>query len=184
MLSAGLAAGPAEANFADSQSGNCYYSYIRECYADSSNHNWSASVGPRMLKAIEDTLYGSYHATDLTIPPQDPHDEHVDIWYHFDGADLPNGAVGLASCQNWSGHVCDHWHVLFDDEAIASYWNLPLQSLACHETGHTVGLTHPENDNDAAGGGTWSDKYKCMLSSLPTPHLLGDHNVAHINQRY
>lgn len=113
MLSAGLAAVPAEANFADSLSGNCYYSYARECYADSSNHNWSADVGPRMLNAINDSLYGSYHTTDLTIPPRDPHDGHVDIWYHFDHEYLDDlGFVGLASCQTWSGHICDHWHVL------------------------------------------------------------------------
>lgn len=184
MLSAGLAAGPAEANFADAASGNCYYSYVRECYADSSNHNWSAEVGPRMLDAIDATLYGSYHTTDLTIPPRDPHDGHVDIWYHFDDADLPGGVIGLASCQTWSGHICDHWHVIFDDEVIAGDSDQELHALACHETGHTVGLMHPEIDDDAGGGGTWADKYKCMLSYSPSPHLLGDHNVAHINQRY
>lgn len=56
--------------------------------------------------------------------------------------------------------------------------------MACHETGHTVGLTHLHVDDDAGGDATWGEKYKCMNTNRGAPHLLRDHNVAHINQRY
>ena len=177
----------AGANFASQATGDCYWSYIRECYADSYVHTWSSQVGPRTHAAIEWSLYNSYDTTDLDIPDnEESHSGSVDIWYHF--ADVAGG-VGVSSCQTWTGHVCAHWHVLFDDGDIGNYSNVALISLACHETGHTVGLMHQSPAVFDDGNPTNSDdeNYRCMVTdSNPqnNSQYVGTHNVGHINGYY
>lgn len=81
---------------------------------------------------------------------------NVDVYYHQE--DYP-GAWGVNSCQNWSGHVCNRTHVIYDDDV--GYDPLydsasEYKQLACHETGHGLGLMHTnfsfwDNPKDMSG---------------------------------
>lgn len=88
--------------------------------------------------------------------------------------DVQRPTVGLAVCVSLaSGNKCEKHEVRYD----LSYWNVinndgnaRRRNLACHEIGHTVGLTH----NGADGGG-------CMPEVNTTVDRLAEHDVAHIN---
>jgi hypothetical protein len=137
-----------------------------------------------MTAAVSRTMYSSYDTTDLSIPPRrDQHSAGLDVHYRNGSIpDSPEGrVVGLTSCQIWEGHRCDHWHVIFDGAQIADYSDAKLQWLACHETGHTVGLKHGSVDPDAGPGNVAA--YQCMRYS-PFPIYLGAHNATHINNHY
>jgi hypothetical protein len=129
------------------------------------------------------TLFGSYDTTDLDVSLASGHTASVDVFYDYgDVPDVPEGAaVGLWSCQTWNGHRCDHGHVIFDGAQISGYSDDKLKWLACHETGHSVGLTHPSDDSDGLPVG--STVFACMRYS-PFPSNLGGHNVGHIDGYY
>lgn len=174
---------PAHANFVTHVSTYCDYG--RVCLADSAAHDWGAETGPRMTSAIEWTLYGSYDTTALSISGPKSHSTTVDVWYKFDAdTALPANVYGQYTCQAWQGLVCDHSHILLNSDEIASWSDDWLQRLACHETGHSVGLTHPNVDPDGDPNLSISENYRCMSLGFPGPNLLGPHNVSHINAYY
>lgn len=57
---------------------------------------------------------------------------------------LDSDTYGIYSCStNGSGGVCDHGHVEYNAQLWPDLSGTQRQSLACHETGHSVGLAHP-----------------------------------------
>ena len=129
------------------------------------------------------TLYGSYDTTDLKVLLEgNGHTQTVDAWYQVDN--LP-GYYALTSCEVGNGtHRCKHWHVTFDPDN-GSLSDAELRSLACHETGHTVGLMHPQIQSH---GWSYGDaRFGCMRTSGfmdPWDPFLRGHNVRHINNFY
>jgi hypothetical protein len=73
--------------------------------------------------------------------------------------------------------LCDQAYVAFGSNAVATV------ALACHETGHAVGLLHGAQSVPALAGGNEDPSLYCMRKSAPTT-LVGPHNVAHINVTY
>jgi hypothetical protein len=126
------------ANWASDASGNCSWSDTRECYPDSSGHTWDFDLGSDMLAATYDTLYNSYDTTELTITMSGvgnngQHNTTVNVYYREDGL---LDSIGIASCQSWNGHICGHWHVIYD---YPNGTTSKRKSLACHETGTPSG---------------------------------------------
>ena len=56
------------------------------------------------------------------------------------------------------------------------------EAIACHETGHAVGLTHPTEASPASGAADAA--FRCMRNFQPSGSILGPHNVEQINANY
>lgn len=84
--------------------------------------------------------------------------------------------VGLMVCVSLSGSRCNQAEVdldtSFTDITTPGY----RQALACHETGHTLGLTHNPNN--------LSSTYGCMPASLESQFIYSPHDLSHINSNY
>ncbi len=126
-------------------------------------------VGPPVLYAL---------ATDLNILKySDGHRTDLNNQYAI-GAMPDPGYIGYHDCVYWvslSRTRCDHGHIRYKNNDLANTtyeW-----ALACHETGHSVGLRHQ---------GTLSQStVRCMYNPVPsTDPYVGTHNVAHINGLY
>lgn len=133
-----------------------------------------------MSNALLDSLYNSYDTTDLQIHVGTGNDLFTDVYYR--SLDLIPGLVGLSSCDYWRGHLCDHWVVSFDHIEIEGWSDTALKALACHETGHTVGLTHPNVTNH----GKPNDDifFHCMRVNNYSSGAVGSHGTGHIDNHY
>jgi len=176
----------ASANWAGHLSEPCEYELIRRCFADTAVHTWDHDNLPtRFTQALVDTLEDSYETTDLRIDFLDEgHTTSVDVWYNV--VDLPDRPIGQAVC--WGGNGterCTHWHVSFEPQN-SDFTDQKLQAVACHETGHTVGLNHPQNQ--AHGWLYNDDRFACMRTEGHQPfgwdQALGAHNASHIDGFY
>ncbi len=93
------------------------------------------------------------------------------------------GADAAVDCQHTAGsagqETCKHWWLSYNGSFTDGYSAATLEGLACHEIGHTVGLTHTHD-------------YWCMnrfTSQRVVTDLVGDpvngssyvHNRDHIN---
>lgn len=149
------------------------------CLADNSFHEVFFYLGPRLAAATQRTLTQSYDTTDLTISRTTDHAQ-ADVAYGVQ--DLP-GSIGLYECVAWvAGNRCDHAHVYYDGPEVANYSDSDLQALACHETGHSVGLLHPADEGQPNN----PRDFFCMIQGgYPgKPRFLGPHNTGHIQANY
>lgn len=103
----------------------------------------------------------------------------TDIFW-FD-ANLPDGARGGTRCVTWItyGVVCDSFDIYLDPAEIniGSDDELDTTKTACHEVGHSTGLSHALTGDD------------CMISGeMPSTNVqwrrYNAHHVSHINDRY
>lgn len=154
------------------------------CMTDTADFSWNAELGPRMSNAVLDTLYNSYDTTDLVVEAYPSHDSSVDV--HYQMSQLPDSVFGMYQCVYkvpGSTFRCNHGHIRFDPEASAGLSDDELRGLACHETGHSVGLTHGAEASPVMSNG--DDELRCMQTPIaqvvPT---LGPHNAAHIDANY
>lgn len=137
---------------------------------------------------IKSTLDNHYEGTDLNIVFQSAGDveysgdTETDIIYQ-EGA-VPDPYDGMAWCNDaisefGENRRCDQHYARFESAS-------PSVRLACHETGHTVGLTHG-SDADPDAGVTvtdHTDALRCMTTAPIEFSYLGAHNVDEINETY
>ena len=137
--------------------------------------------------AVGNTIWNDVDPTDLTVKPERfQWESWIDIiyydtnysttcgydWHPGDPSDPDTSfVIGMAACSRLSGNKCDSFVVRFD----TSYTNTAsanhLRTLACHETGHTLGLKH------RAGG--------CMPATVPlNAHFFTSHDVGELNDNY
>lgn len=180
-------------NFAGDQSGfRCDTSQVNEtCLSDNSTFYVYKNVGANYAAAIDATLYGSWDTTDIAVySASQAHGSSTDAYYYY--VNLPNSLLGQVNCQSVSSsdaRRCTHFHVELDQlEAIAQGWGdgtsadqQRLQAIACHETGHTLGLFHVTNGS--------ASTYHCMRNTTTSnfgtvPHTVGPHNVGHVDGFY
>lgn len=151
------------------------------CLADNSVHRVFMDVGPNYRAAINATLYQSWDTTDVDVV--DAHGAHgsTDVYYSY--RDLPGARLGQTNCITLSAdqRFCDHFHVTLD-RAAAIEWGWGdgtrgdqqvLKTIACHETGHTLGLYHVVDEPSV---------YRCMTTPISemTPSTVGPHNANHM----
>jgi hypothetical protein len=152
------------------------------------------SLGPLMTTATNATLFQSYDTTDLTIVDGSAHTGSVDVWYYVND-NLPDGVVGANRCNvAASDSTCNHSHAAYHGDYLEELgWNGPgtlnadrRRKLACHETGHTVGLTHGINAYPNAISNSNVSTLQCMVQGTydNPPIGMGSHNVAHVNSWY
>lgn len=152
------------------------------CLANNSTHWFSYNLNAsnkRWRGAVEFTRVNSYETTALTTGLTSH--EASDVYYYLDNTD--RGAFGQYYClypEAGRPGVCHHAHIWFNDSNTGIYALTQDQriSVACHETGHSVGLRHPLSDHPV---------YQCMnrlLRPAGFPMFLGGHNAGHIDDYY
>lgn len=129
---------------------------------------------------IWSNLLDEYDPTDLNIiwdgTPKYSGSGETDIIYQQSNS-VPSGLLGLAYCEDaQTSTKCDQHYVLFATDT-------PGTDLACHESGHAVGLTH--------GANSWfsTSNSDTRLGCMRTPIVTGSDSIgaihrAHINREY
>lgn len=131
-----------------------------------------------------------YGSTDLTAfydsTPVFSGSGETDIIYRKKTQDFrDSGSVGYYFCNDVaglsSGNKCDQGYI-----NLRYIQNTPAQqlALACHETGHAVGLLHP---TDASPPKSATDtEFECMMNApiATYPYVGQDPNIANINSVY
>jgi hypothetical protein len=120
------------------------------CQTDNRNVYWYMdSNGQYELESpdrqdVHDAINDNYRPTDLDFTydssPVFSGDAETDVIYQEGAVD--NGFVGYAWCDDavgFFGHDCDQTYIRI--EGAGEY----TPGIACHETGHAVGLVHGEN---------------------------------------
>lgn len=154
------------------------------CFANNSYHTATYNLGPRLYAATERTRTQTYETTDLTtdVDTTNTHDDNEDLYYGVDDS-LPPNVYGIYTCHFYlSGQRCTHAHIRYHGAEIAGLSDDDLQALACHETGHSLGLWHPADRGYTNDPNTFG----CMVQGFypGKPKYLQTHNTIHINSRY
>lgn len=126
---------------------------------------------------IAAALNDEYAPTDLSVSfvstPSYSGSAETDIIYQQ--GTVSGTADGIAWCNDAvSSTKCDQHYNRFDSAS-------PSKALACHETGHAVGLTHGADAYPALSQG--DNSLGCMTTPVETSDL-GTHNTSMINATY
>jgi hypothetical protein len=126
---------------------------------------------------IASTLNNEYAPTDLAVSfvssPSYSGSAETDIIYQQ--GTVSGTADGIAWCNDAvSSTKCDQHYNRFDSAS-------PSVALACHETGHAVGLTHGAQASPSLSNG--DNSLGCMTTPVETSDL-GAHNTNMINATY
>ena len=132
------------------------------------------------------TLDNSYAGTDLSVHyagtagVEYSGSAETDIIYQQSTTGLSSTTIGITWCNDavagFPSITCDQHYVRFRGSS-------PTRELACHETGHAVGLTHGED----AAQPVYSDdpRLGCMVTPYSgTEPYLESNNVENINFVY
>lgn len=161
---------PASANI---RPNDCTYAgAATPCAANNKNHYFyrDSNLPTTWEVAVEATRTGTYS----NVPGWNTFSttSHASADVHFlrdDG--IGSALIGQYSCSTiLSNGRCDHAHIRFNHD-YSQLTDGQKRSVACHETGHSLALTHPPDDDAAI--------YQCMVvDGFPIP--LGAHNVWHL----
>ena len=137
------------------------------------------SLYPSGKAAVDDALNQWYEPTNLDVvrqaQPEYEGSTETDIIYGVSPADVPSGYIGWTACDDPSGYaICDQAYVYFE--------YIPGVDLACHETGHGVGLLHGSDAYPAQSDS--ATEFRCMRTPQIYGTYLGDHNRHQINISY
>lgn len=132
--------------------------------------------------AVTGALRNEYSPTQLVIhydsSPKFSGSGETDIIYQEGSTNLDSGTVGVTWCNDAAGtysYECDQQYIRIRGNGAYDL------SVACHESGHAVGLTHgrdayPSLDNE-------DPRLGCMIATGYEENL-GSNNVANINSVY
>lgn len=132
---------------------------------------------------INVTMADSYDTTDLAVyfdtsPKYDGSGE-TDVIYRAKASDFAGtDFIGMTWCDDAVSSLrCDQQYVQFEDAYATD------RALACHETGHSVGLLHGENA--APRFDNQDSRLGCMVKRIVSSlKFVGANNVSNINATY
>jgi len=160
----------------------CLRDFSTVCQTDSAALNIyrESTLTTTGMQNIRATLDDSYNTTDLNVTypstPQYSGTGQTDIIYRQNTSRMPANADGFTWCD-----AVGSTYVACDQQYIDFRSSTPSISLACHETGHAVGLLH------GAQAGPALDNQDSRLACMTTPvasRWLGSQNVEMINGTY
>jgi hypothetical protein len=150
------------------------------CQSDNSTLTYfrQSSLNATSQWNVQNVLTTKYGPTDLSIveeaPPVYSGGAETDIVYQVNGQLAPQG---LTVCDDpISSLKCDQFFVIFRDNPNYASNN----AIACHETGHAVGLLHGQQASPVRANSDQS--LECL--AIPAPFVLGAHSVPQINATY
>jgi hypothetical protein len=144
------------------------------------SYQFDSNLSAHMRSASDWTLVHSYNTTDLVVSKfADGHRNDLNNHYAIGAMPSP-GLIGYHDCVYWkslSRTRCTHGHIRYENAGLST--TTYERALACHETGHSVGLRHKGTTANS------QSIVRCVWTPVPTndPYL-GAHNVAHINGLY
>ena len=148
-------------------------------FADNNLHTWCeghVNYAPSWFDPMQDAMDYLDAQTDLTTGTPHPCDSSIDIWYDvYDSKILGSDIRGRTFCRvavTASG-VCGSFAVQLNSDLLNTY--MSRRKTACHEVGHSVGLSHSSYLTSTSD---------CMISGDYTFTFLNTHHVDHINSRY
>lgn len=151
------------------------------CWQDNSTLTYfrEASLSANAKTNVFNVLSSKYDPTDLSVSQQNPPSytggSETDIIYNLNGS-IPGGASAQTVCDDpISSSRCDQFYVQFRDNSTAIN-----NAIACHETGHAVGLTHGAQASPVKANSDQS--LECL--AIPSPYVLAGHSVPQINATY
>lgn len=184
---AALTALPAWGNHADSMRPtanfpeNCATAYFCQTDNNALTYFSESSLNQTSKNTVTSILNNLYNPTDLNVTFQNPPvytgSAETDNIYRI-STTLPLGVAGRAYCDDPIDTIkCDQHYVEFGSQ----FW---AQDITCHETGHAVGLTHPEDASPAFLPG--EPTFNCMKNNGQNSNGtgLGTHNQSQINGTY
>ena len=139
---------------------------------------WDTNLSSRMRTASGRTRTQSYATTPLNIV-QFGNGHSNDVNNHYAIGPMPSPSlIGYHDCiylLGTSAVRCWHGHIRYKNSSLSDEtyeW-----ALACHETGHSVGLRHQ--------GSLPQSTVRCMYNDVPrNDPWLGTHNTGHITAFY
>lgn len=165
----------------------------RYCQTDNISYDyWLAGGSSSEQGQIRAVLNNEYNDTDLN-----PVEVSSPVWNAsgtgetdliIDEVEMDNffpgfGLLGIAWCDNHIDTVrCDQHYAFVDDDVTPNYGGTGFTMNACHEIGHTVGLTHPVDAAPSQSNG--DDRFKCMNQGIWSYTGPGDNNKHQINTVY
>lgn len=164
-----------ERNF--NSSGCTYAGPPEPCPANSTHHIFffGASMSSSAIYWTNKTRTDSYNNVPGWSTASTAYHGSSDLHMIYTNT-LDSDTYGIYSCSTiGSGGVCDHGHVEYNAQLWPDLSGSQRQSLACHETGHSVGLAHPLS----SGQQDDPDIFHCMVQA-GWPMYLGDHNIWHM----
>ncbi|MFE9691925.1 hypothetical protein [Micromonospora sp. NPDC005806] len=172
------ASGPADGEVCRTDNADVYW------YADSAN---PGELEADDFNALRTMLLNEYVPTDLALTydssPVFSGDAETDLVYQEAEADLPlpSGILGATWCNGAAPayYECDQTYIrIVSPDGFRRYGG----SIACHETGHGVGLVH---GNDASPRLDPGDaRLGCMVNEDQFPSDLGSDSTHLINVTY
>lgn len=144
-----------------------------------------SSLTTGMYNAVAYTLNNHVAPTDIAVAAeQGSADGNTDVVYFdadyttycgFTWQGPGNGVIGLAQCVSLSGSECQRFDLRFDTSWTDSQSDDWRRALSCHETGHSMGLSHRNNAGTEIG---------CMPAVLTLVVNYSSHDIVHINANY
>lgn len=160
------------------QQSNCSSTSV--CQTDNSTLTFfrQSSLNSTAQQNVWNVLFNKYNPTDLTVvhenPPAYTGGAETDIIYQVNGDIYPN--IGKTICDDPIDTIkCDQHFVLFVDNSWATN-----DAIACHETGHAIGLTHGQSAYPAK----LNDDQSLECMAIPAPYVLNGHSIPQINATY
>lgn len=145
------------------------------------SYYFQSTVTSTTRTSVRDTQMKSYNGTNLNTTNVTgavySGTSETDIIYQQGSSGFASGIIGINWCNNAAGGTwqCDQQYVKFRSAA--------GRALACHESGHAVGLLHGYDSGPRVS--SRDSNLGCMVTpinnSLP---LLGANNVRSINETY